>query len=75
MACHVLVGRDVLQRLQQQQVAVRQWPGGGTLPDFFFLVDTSVPLKFAEDGRCYEEDELALVILRVLISHAVDIVT
>lgn len=56
----LIADRLALQRMERQQVAVRQWPGSRSPPDLYFLVDTSVPLKFADDGRCYEEDELAL---------------
>lgn len=53
--------RTVLRKLRRDQVVVRGWPHPGVPLELFYLVDATVPLTFAPDGRCYEQDELALV--------------
>ena len=52
--------RGELRRLRRDQVLMREWPLAGVAPELFYLVDAAVPLTFAPDGRCYEQDELAL---------------
>lgn len=53
--------RDTLRRLRREEVAIRRWPHDDIPPEYFHLVDASLPLVFGSCGHAFEQDELDLV--------------
>ncbi len=53
--------RDTLRRLRREEVAIRRWPHDDIPPEYFHLVDASLPLVFGACGHAFEQDELDLV--------------
>lgn len=47
--------------MRREEVLIRRWPHDDIPPEYFHLVDGSLPLTFEACGHAYEQDELKMV--------------
>lgn len=57
--------------MRRDEVLIRRWPHDGFPPEYFHLVDCSLPLTFETCGHAFEQDELMLVRLGILLCSCV----